>query len=533
MRILVIGLDGATWTVLKPLMEKGYMPYLSKLRKEGASGILRSTIPPITTVAWASFQTGVMPGKHGVYGFQTISRTPQGHLEFRVVNASCIRTKTLWQYLSGLGKRLGLVNLPMTYPPAAVAGFLISGFPTPSQRAPFTYPPALKQVLLAAVPGYRVPTPNFGRVVKENRVVSYVHQMIQMAGSRAQAVLFLMGKYPWDVIVLHFQETDFLQHPLWHHLDYTHPYFSQEKHQIIAQFFQKIDELIRAVAQELSDNDLLMIVSDHGFQSMRRIFYPNCWLYQEGYLEPSRKTRAMAYRTAFATLRSLDIFNLRKRFIADGTRKHLTQELMRREFDWERSVVYAEAGHTGEFNLYLTKQDSKIQATLIEKLYEIREPETGGKVVERVLTAAEAFGTDLSSGAPDLVVCLREGYIAVSHVEQGPLFEKREPGQDYQIGVHHPDGIIIAKGPRIRQGWDRLQANIIDIAPTLLYQMSLPIPSYLDGRILYEMYDPEFLKGKKAQFIEDKGAAKDMLSKGLTQSEEEQIQKYLQDLGYL
>jgi predicted AlkP superfamily phosphohydrolase/phosphomutase len=173
---------------------------------------------------------------------------------------------------------------------------------------------------------------------------------------------------------------------------------------------------------------------------------------------------------------------------------------------------------------------------LIKKLYGIKDPKTGEGVVKQVLTAREAFGAELTAEAPDLVVRLKEGYIAVPHIElrQGQLFESREPGQDYQIGVHHPEGIIMAKGSMIRQGWNRLEADIIDIVPTLLYHLDLPIPTYLDGKILRELYNPEseFLKGKEPQFIEDVGVGVGE-GQGLSEDEEEQIRKHLQDLGYL
>jgi len=533
MRILVIGLDGGTWNFLNPLMDEGFMPYLRKLSEEGTSGILKSTIPPLTAVAWVSFQTGVMPGKHGVYGFQSLARMPQG-FKFKMTNASSIKAKTFWEYANSFGKRVGIVNLPMTYPPSPINGFLVTGFPTPSQRAEFTYPQALKKELLKAIPDYRVPTPDFGRGIREDRVADYVERLIRMAKARAQAALFLMHKHPWEIMVLQFQETDFLQHPLWHHLDHSHSHFSQEKHQIVGRFFQEVDELIRLISEQLSENDLLMIVSDHGFQSMKKIFYPNRWLHREGYLKISVKPKAFVYRATLNSLRSLDIFKLRRAFVRNSIREHLTGELVEREFNWERSFAYAYAAHTSDFNLYLTTSNSKAREDLIKRLYEIKDPETDEKVVDRVLTAREAFGSELTAEAPDLVACLREGYVAVPHIElrRGPLFESREPGQDYQIGVHHPDGIILAKGPMIKQGWNSLKADIIDIAPTILYHLDLPIPSYMDGKILREMYNPEFLKGKETEFIEDEGVGMEE-SKELTEEEEEQIRKHLQDLGYL
>lgn len=534
MRVLVIGLDGATWNVLKPLMDEGSMPYLYRLYKQGASGILKSTIPPITAVAWVSFQTGVMAGKHGVYGFQALSRTPQG-FEFNFTNSTSIRAKAFWEYAAKYDKQVGIVNLPMTYPPAAIHGCLITGFPTPSQQVEFTYPRSLKQELLEKVPKYRVPTPDFGGAVSEDGMNDYVERLIEMAQARAQAALFLMRKQPWDIMVLQFHETDFFQHPFFHHLDRAHPYFSEAKHQIAARFYKEIDKLLEQVSRQLLDDDLLMLVSDHGFQSMKRIFFPNRWLHQEGYLKLSTNPKEFAYRASLNALRTLDVFKLRRAFIRDSTREHMIGELGRRQFNWGQSLAYAHAEHTGDFYLYLTNKSPKTQEDLIKKLHATKDPETGEKVVDRVLTPTEAFGSKLTSEPPDLIVRLRQGYIAVPNVglKRGPLFESRTPGQDYQIGVHHPDGIILTKGSMIKQGWNSLRANIIDIAPTLLYHLDLPIPSYLDGEFLHKIYKPEFLKGKKPKFTKDGGEKDRLKEKGLTENEEEQIRERLRKLGYI
>jgi predicted AlkP superfamily phosphohydrolase/phosphomutase len=535
MSILVIGLDGATWTVLKPLMDEGVMPYLSRLCKQGTSGILKSTIPPITPVAWVSFQTGVMPGKHGVYGFQHLSRTTEG-FKFVMTDSSSIKARTFWEYAGSLGKRVHIVNLPMTYPPAPIHGSLVTGFPTPSQQAEFTYPQALKQELLKEVPSYQVPTPDFGGIVKEDRITDYVERLIQMAKARAQAALFLMHKHPWDIMVLQFQETDFLQHPFWHYLDRTHPYFSEAKRETVARFFREIDKLVELVSRQLMGDGLLMLVSDHGFQSMNRIFFPNRWLHQEGYLKLDTNPKEFAYQASLSTLRSLDIFKLRRLFFRDSARNRLAQELVRRKFNWERSLVYAHAEHTGDFYLYLTKRDAKAQQELIEKLlYETIDPKTGEKVVDRVLTSKEAFGSELAVEPPDLIVRLKEGYIAVPNMglKPGPLFESRNPGQDYQIGVHHPDGIILAKGTMIERGVDSLLADIIDIAPTLLYHLDLPIPSGLDGKVLREIYNPEYLQAKETSFTEQGRQEPRTSKKQLTNEEKEQIRERLRQLGYM
>ncbi|RLE47527.1 MAG: hypothetical protein DRJ18_03130 [Candidatus Methanomethylicota archaeon] len=69
LRVIVIGLDGATWKLIKPWAEEGKLQTLKRLMEEGAYGELKSTIPPITAAAWASLLTGKNPGKTGIYDF--------------------------------------------------------------------------------------------------------------------------------------------------------------------------------------------------------------------------------------------------------------------------------------------------------------------------------------------------------------------------------------------------------------------------------------------------------------------------------
>ena len=150
-RVLIIGLDGATFDVLGPMIERGRMPNLAAIIREGASGVLNSTQPPITPAAWTTFMTGKGPGRHGIVDFERYDvRT--NRLTFN--STMEIREKTFWDILSEKGFRVGSINLPMTYPPKRVNGFMISGFDAPSMEAEFTYPRDLKDEILRRFPDY-------------------------------------------------------------------------------------------------------------------------------------------------------------------------------------------------------------------------------------------------------------------------------------------------------------------------------------------------------------------------------------------
>ena len=69
MKVFVLGLDGATWDVLEPLIQDGLLPNLARLREQGAWGSLRSVFPPLSPVAWTGVMTGKNSGKHGIFEF--------------------------------------------------------------------------------------------------------------------------------------------------------------------------------------------------------------------------------------------------------------------------------------------------------------------------------------------------------------------------------------------------------------------------------------------------------------------------------
>ena len=134
--VLIIGFDGGTWTVLKPAMERGHMPFLKSLVDTGASGILESTIPAITPAAWGTFQTGRNPGANGVFSFSYWDRKSKNYLPINSTNLQ----QTIWQTVSKADKRVVSLNVPMTYPPQPVNGYVVSGILAPSLESSFTYP---------------------------------------------------------------------------------------------------------------------------------------------------------------------------------------------------------------------------------------------------------------------------------------------------------------------------------------------------------------------------------------------------------
>src|SRR5437899_5513091 len=143
-KVVIIGLDAATWTLIRPWMAEGSMPNWAKLIKAGVSGTLESILPPITPPAWTSFMTGKNPGKHGIFHFV---ETEHGGYAMNYANATSRRSPTVWKLLNNAGYSVGTMNIPFTYPPEPLDGFQIAGMGTPSENSPFVHPPSLRQGL--------------------------------------------------------------------------------------------------------------------------------------------------------------------------------------------------------------------------------------------------------------------------------------------------------------------------------------------------------------------------------------------------
>ena len=143
-KLVVIGIDGGTFDIINPFIQQGLLPNLNKFVKRG---ILGSTMPPGTGVAWSSFSTGNKTEKTNIYDF-TIVEDDSWKIKF--VNRRILQGKTLWEYLNEAGLRSYFVNIPLSYPPDKINGVIVSGIDTPSTFSNYTHPPELKEKLNSA-----------------------------------------------------------------------------------------------------------------------------------------------------------------------------------------------------------------------------------------------------------------------------------------------------------------------------------------------------------------------------------------------
>ncbi len=531
-RIFCLGLDGGTWAVLRPLMETGHMPQLTALAQSGCSGVLHSTIPPITPAAWSTFMTGCNPGKHGIFDFQGYDRTARKAF---YVNATSLRAPTLWEILSRQGKRVAVVDLPVTYPPPAINGVVISGLMTPSRETIFTHPAGLLQEVEQHL-GYEWPLlkdeDETGRAHKNFE--AFLQTMRRFLDSRTQAMRYVLQKEKLDFAFLQLQCVDFLQHPFWKYLEPEHPAFDKNRYaETIRQFFAPLDEalgkLFAAARAGLGEEVLIAIFSDHGFQRHGKRAELNHWLHAHGFLEPPPRRNASWARWA-ELIRKLDMLKLRSKLLGKSQRQALSNTLQTQRIDYERSRFYSISSFWGY--VYSGERASTQDfAALEQQLLSWRDPDNGQPVVRRVYRQQECYSGAALERLPEIIVEPMPGYTFASktYFNKAALLTPVE-SDDFHTGTHASEGIYVLAGPAIAASelWHGTEAHLQDMMPSLLHAMGLPVPAHCDGNVHTEWFE----SGMREIFSD--GMDFELQQEiQLSEREQNEIERRLQMLGYV
>ncbi len=268
MKVIIIGLDGATFDLLKPWAKAGYLPNLKRMMAEGVSGVLESSIPPTTAVAWPSFMTGKNPAKHGLYDFFIKKKNSYEEIP---INADMRDGKAIWDILSENGHKVLVLNVPTTYPPSKVNGVLVSCFLTPSGKRDFIYPPFLLDEIEGKFGKYPLYTKTPGAIfnLSEKVIGRLLKESMEILSYKIKVLDYLEEKYQSDFIMLHIWETDRIQHDFWHIIDPNHPRYpgkeAEDYKKRIIDYYHKIDEEIGKLIEKVGKEAAIFIMSDHGF----------------------------------------------------------------------------------------------------------------------------------------------------------------------------------------------------------------------------------------------------------------------------
>jgi len=529
-KAIIIGIDGAVWELLDRWIDDGTLVNLKRVIDAGIKGNLASTLPPVTAPAWVSFATGTNPGKHGCYDFVH----PMGDLDnLRTITSKDIRVNTIYEYLDKQSRKSILINLPVSFPPKTdniTLGCLVT------KGDNYVFPEYLKEEL-QILKNYRI-VPDM-RLVVENRIDEYVKDISRLESEKFDCVKSLLAKKDWGMFFVLFSGTDWIQHIMHHQLLDG----SDNNTVVLAKnFYKQIDDYIGWFFDNLPRNTTLILMSDHGFKAFKGFVCINEWLREKGYLSTKVKTKEQPLphllieklqearidqrnqnndeldmkdsdeartiklpgwllTTLAITLKPFAPIHRRvKNYLGiqldaksdeakTDRNKSASPEILDVDIDntkafcptYQSASIYINLEQRFINGTVKDEEYDDIRSELISKLKNLKHPVSEEPMFKDVLKKEDVYAGTALGEAPDIIL-VRNDY-EVSADFTGEIFKEQ------LVNGHSEVGIFVAAGDEIVNRQEILSdLSIIDIAPTVLHIMDVPIPKEMDGRILFEIF---------------------------------------------
>ena len=434
-RVFVLSLDGVPYSFLRNQMGKGRWPNLAKLVEEGSLTRMKSVLPTISSVAWSTFMTGKNPAKHGIFGF--VDHRPNSY-EMFIPTSVNMTSKTLWEILSERGKRVVVINVPVTYPVRPVNGILVSGFlATGLEKA--TFPREISRQLEQM--GYRI---DVDAAQAHESLDKFLGDLRLTLEKRIQTMYYFMDHQPWDYFHLHVMGTDRINHFLWEHMEQGHPQYAAP----FLNYYEQIDEILGELRQKLEDDVTFILMSDHGFCTVKKEVNLSRHLVERGWLSfqhnpPKNLQDIHPSSRAYTLIPGRVYLNVKGR-------------------EPKGSVQPSEY--------------ERVREEVAESLLDLQLSQTGEKVIRKVVRREDIYQGDHLSAAADLIAMPFDGFDLKADVKKEVLAEKTA-----LVGMHtYDDAFLFMGGKR----FIREDVEIMDLLPTILALMDVPIPQDIDGRVV-------------------------------------------------
>ena len=564
-RLLIVGIDGATWKLMRPWIEDGSLPTLADLVRRGSSGQLLSVPNMHSPAAWTSFMTGTNPGKHGIFFFS--ERAP-GSYQLRPINGGRREGKTMWRLLSDGGFRVGVLNVPMTYPAESLGeGFMIAGMDAPrATSARFTHPETLaveiEQHVRRGVLQTGLISGAIGTDIVRGRYAQAGKTLVERVNLRTAVCDYLLRTRPTDVFAVVYTETDGAQHFFWRFVDPSHPDYRPGEAvrygAVIRDAYRAID---RGVAGMMARHkpDAVLIVSDHGFGPafgpQGSMQFLQLLLEALGFMVPLHEglteNAAPARRSGLHRRILRQILSAAPWVLPQNMRTLLRRvpgvRAVRRSagyrLDWARSRAFC-AGCPGEVFVNLRGREpegcvepgveyERVREEIIAALGRCRDAD-GRPIIAEIRRREELYHGPHADKAGDLFVRLVDRAITSVSLD-GKVIEipRRLLGRRrVRSGFHRPEGIFILAGAGVRQGAALEGLRLYDVAPTVLYYLGLPVPAALDGRVALEAFAASFTAARAPSYVDD-GRQEGGPEVVYSLEEAGAVEERLRDLGYL
>jgi predicted AlkP superfamily phosphohydrolase/phosphomutase len=464
-KVFVIGLDCAAPELVFDRWCSD-LPNLSRLAERGAWGELDSSTPAITVPAWTCMLSSRDPGTLGIYGFR--NRADHSYDNQTIATNSSVRHKRVWDYLGDAGKSSVVIGVPPSYPVKPLNGSLISCFLTPDVRSEFAYPAALKQEVLAIAPDYDFDVKKF-RTDDKDWLLRQIHEMTD---KRFRVVDHLIANKPWDFFMVMEIGVDRIHHGFWSYHDPQHFRYQPGNpfEESIHDYYVKVDRKIGEWIERMEKDTAILVVSDHGAKRMDGGICINEWFWKNGYLALKEDPQPGVI-TRFDDL----------------------------AIDWSRTMAWGDGGYYGRVFLNVKGREpqgtvseadyERLRSEIAEKLAAIPDHQ-GREIGTRVFKPQEIY-REVNGVAPDLLVYFGDLFWrSVGSVGYGGFhtFENDTGPDDCN---HAQNGMVIWVDPRSLGNHRRFKyAQLMDIAPTILDYIGVPIPEEMQGKTLAKRLAP-------------------------------------------
>ncbi|MHC4859479.1 MAG: alkaline phosphatase family protein [Planctomycetota bacterium] len=545
-KVLFVGLDGMPFEILGPLMESGAMPNVRALAERSATTDLVSAIPPLTPPAWTAFLTGKGPGLTRILDFRHFDAATRSE---RLGSSRDLHSATLFDLLSEAGMTVGVVHLPMHYPPPELNGFVVSGHETPGRDAAFTWPPELREEVLETVPDYLFHV----RVEQGYQTVDHIYRetiervLVNIRGRGDLAVHLLTTRDP-DAFLVHFQSLDAVLHFAYEYLDGR----DEERRRLLVSCFTEADRQVGRILEAAGDR-LTVVLSDHGFGSLDLKVYPNVLLEEWGLLKlaPGIKRkrvglfRRVAEETPLRRVREA-LHERKKRRKARRGERGKPRPMRRAQageiakilpLDWRETTAYVPVSGThGLVYLNLAGREpegtvpaedyDRVRADLARRFREARHRAWPRPLFAEAKTPEEVWGVETRETGPDLILFPDEEANVIRDIvrESEACARNRRGG-----GTHRMKGILLISGPGVDPGARDFDASLVDVAPTILRYLDLAVPEDVEGRALEEA----FVTLPPAKFRPPPDLGKTGDEAAYDEEESRLLEDHLRGLGYL
>lgn len=485
-KVLIIGIDGGTFDVISPMVKDNKLPNLASIMNKGTYGELLSTIPPVTAPAWSSFITGTNPGKHGIFGFFKQDFNNYNLRDIKtLMSLSHMKGIPFWRVLNNKGLKVGLINIPLTYPPDKVQGFMISGMLVPPNATDYVYPAEL----FPELDNYSVDLDGLmdqnkwqiNKLIKQDRG-KFIESVFSLSRTRAENAIKLMKKEEWDLFTVVFTGSDRICHFFW-----EDPESGEAPSSIVKDYYIFLDSLIGKLIDQSGENTIKIVISDHGFgKAPTKGINVDVLMKQLGHTVFARGSNC-----SYIIKRLSEKIGLNSKYSPENS------------LDWKCTRIFPVPIYSNLLGICInTKNEKKwgivspgkeyklLKKEIVEKLQNLVDPESMEKPVARIHFRENTFPGPCMKHAPDIVVQLSYDY----RFQFSPLKRTliRKLAGSLRTGDHRREGIFISSGPGIEKGTIEREIYIEDSTSTILYLLDIPIPDIYDGKVIKELFNKSY-----------------------------------------